>query len=149
MALLRSGELQAATLPEPLASLAIQDGALGVVDDTQYPAYSISVFAFRKMVLETRPEAVRGFLTAIERASADINADKAQWQALLIEKKLIPPALDGEYSLPDYPVATTARVNLPTAAQFVDVLNWLEARSRLDIVTLSYRDVVDDSLLPR
>lgn len=149
MALLRSGELQAATLPEPLASLAIQDGALGVVDDTQYPAYSISVFAFRKMVLETRPEAVRGFLTAIERASADINADKAQWQALLIEKKLIPPALDGEYSLPDYPVATTARVNLPTAAQFADVLNWLEARSRLDIVTLSYRDVVDDSLLPR
>ncbi len=149
MALLRSGELKAATLPEPLASLAIQDGAIGVVDDTQHPAYSSSVFAFRKAVLETNPEAVRGFLAAIERASADINADKAQWQALLTEKKLVPPALDGEYSLPDYPVATMATVNLPTAAQFADVLDWLEARSRLDVVTLSYRDVVDDSFLPR
>ncbi len=148
MALLRSGELQAATLPEPLASLAMQDGAFVVVDDTRYPEYSISVFAFRSAVLETRPEAVRGFLAAIERASADINADKSQWPALLIEKQLIPPALERNYILPDYPTANDAVSIISIAPQFADVLDWLETVARLDI-KLSYQDVMDDSFLPQ
>jgi len=149
MALLRSGELQTATLPEPLASLAIQDGAVVIVDDTQHPEYSTSIFAIRKAVLETRPETVRGFLAAIERASVDINANTTQWQSLLVEKKLVPPALEGDYVLPDYPTIGQNGPIVPTVAQFIDVLNWLEAAGRLDRVAFSYRDVVDDSFLPQ
>jgi NitT/TauT family transport system substrate-binding protein len=158
MALLKSGELRAATLPEPLASLAVQEGAVVVVDDTQHPEYSTSVFAFHKAVLETRQDALRGFLAAVERASLDINADKARWQALLVEKKLVPPALEGAYVLPDYPAARQATSQsapgsnttlIPTLAQFADVLRWLEAHSRLVDVPYAYRDVVNDSFLPQ
>ena len=40
MALLNAGELTAATLPEPLATLVIQQGASVIIDDTQYPDLS-------------------------------------------------------------------------------------------------------------
>jgi NitT/TauT family transport system substrate-binding protein len=149
MALLRSGELRAATLPEPLASLAIQEGAVVIVDDTQYPEYSTSVFAVRKAVLDARPETVRGFLAAIERASVGINANPTRWQSLLVERKLVPTALAGDYILPNYPTLDQDAPLVPTAAQFIDVLHWLEAAGRLDRVELSYRDVVSGSFLPQ
>jgi NitT/TauT family transport system substrate-binding protein len=141
MALLNEGELSAATLPEPLASLVMQQGAVVVVDDTQYLDVSCSIFAFRKEVVEQRAQAVRGFLTAVEKASQVINADKTQWGDLLSEKKLVPPPLVGSYTLPDYPDNA-----VPTEAQFADVLAWLQETERLTDAP-AYDDVVDASFL--
>lgn len=142
MALLGAGELEAATLPEPLASLAVQQGAVMIVDDTRAPAVSCSVFAFRKAVVNAQPQTVRGFLIAVDRASAIINADKSRWRDLLSEKGLVPPPLAGNYALPDYPAAA-----VPTAAQFADVVAWLQDTGRL-VAAPSYKDVVDASFLP-
>jgi len=142
MALLSSGEISAATLPEPLASLAIRQGAVVVVDDTQHPESSCSIYAFRKAVLDTQPGTVQGFLAAVDRASALINADKAHWNALLTEHNLVPAPLVGNYALPDYPGNA-----VPTEAQFADVLAWLEETGRLPSGP-AYEEVVDDALLP-
>lgn len=141
MALLNSGELQAATLPEPLASLVMQQGALVVVDDTQYPEFSCSIFAFRKTLLDAQPESIRAFLAAVDQASAAINADKTLWDALLIEQKLIPAPLLGAYELPDYPAA-----QVPTEMQFTDALRWLQAEGWLSSEPV-YSDVVTDRFL--
>ncbi|HNT76471.1 MAG TPA: MetQ/NlpA family ABC transporter substrate-binding protein [Anaerolineae bacterium] len=142
MALLNAGELQAATLPEPLASLAIQQGAVVIMDDARHPEFSCSLFAFRQASVKAQPEAIRNFLTAIEQASAAINADKGRWSNLLTEKQLVPPALEA-YPLPDYPAAA-----VPTEAQFDDVLAWLEATERL-AETPSYSDVVNAAFLEK
>jgi len=85
MALLGTGELKAATLPEPLASVAIGQGARVVVDDTRHPEYGYSTYAFRKAFIDENPEAVRAFLAAIEEAVALINADPSKYKSLLLE----------------------------------------------------------------
>lgn len=142
MALLGAGELEAATLPEPLASLVMEQGAVVIVDDTRYPEVSCSVFAFRKDVVDVQPKTVRGFLAAVEQASAAINADKGRWSDLLTENGLVPPPLMGTYELPDYPFAT-----VPTVAQFDDVVIWLQDTGRLT-ATPTHKDAVDASFLP-
>ncbi len=73
MSLLGSGELKAATLPDPLSSLAIQQGAVVVVDDTKHPEYGYSTYSFLIPVIEKNPEAVRGFLAAVNEASQMLN----------------------------------------------------------------------------
>ena len=57
MALLGSGELSAAMLPDPLASLVMQQGAVLVIDDSSHPQYSHSTLAFRKAFIDENPEA--------------------------------------------------------------------------------------------
>ncbi len=136
MALLGAGELNAATLPEPLASLAMQQGAVVITDDTRHPEISCSVYAFRKIVYAQQPRTVRAFLAAIDQASAAINADKNRWNALLTEKGLVPAPLLGAYTLPDYPDAA-----IPTEAQFADAVTWLQATGRLTQAP-AYRDSV-------
>lgn len=126
MALLQSGGLDAATLPEPLASLAVQQGARVLLDDTSAPQYSTSVYVFDAAFLKANPKAVRAFLRAIQQATQDINADKSRWSDLLSAKKLVPPPVLGTYELPDYPNAS-----VPTAAQLQDVADWLEGKGIL------------------
>jgi len=138
MALLSSGELLAATLPEPLATLAMQQGAVLVADDRAHPDFSGSLFAFRAEVVESRPETVHSFLRAIDRASAAINADKGRWADLLTEKQLVPAPIAGRYPLPDYPDG-----GLPSEEQLADVVAWLQADDRL-ATSANYADIVRD-----
>lgn len=143
MALLSSGELQAATLPEPLASLAMQQGARLIVADSAYPELSCSLFAFRSDVLRARPDDVRRFLRAIGRASAEINADKERWADLLSEKGLVPIPLQGSYSLPEYP-----GMAVPSEAQYRDVVAWLKETGLLGS-TAQYGDAVSAAYLEK
>jgi NitT/TauT family transport system substrate-binding protein len=131
MALLTDGNLDAATLPEPLASLAVQQGATVVVDDRAHPGVSGSVFAFRATTLDANPESVRGLLRAVDRASAAINADKDRWADLLVERQLVPPVLEDTYTLPTYPTGAGNAQLIPTEGQFADVIAWLQADGRL------------------
>lgn len=137
MALLDAGELRAATLPEPLASLAMQQGAVLIVDDTRHPELACSLYAFRKEVIDQQPHTMRAFLDAIDQASTAINADKSRWSDLLTEKALVPAPLAGAYILPDYPADA-----VPTEAQFADAVAWLQATGRLTQAP-GYRDSVD------
>ncbi len=119
MAALNSGKVKAATLPDPLSLLALQQGAVLIMDDSWYPEYSLSVYSFRRDFVRKYPEAVRTFLGAIGRAVKEINSDKSRWRNLLVEKKLVPPPLKGSYRIPDLPFGS-----VPSRAQWEDVLNW-------------------------
>ncbi len=142
MALLESGELQAAMLPEPLASLAVAKGARVVLDDRAFPDLSCSIVSVRAEVLDAHPEAIRGMLAALERAVAAINADKGRWDALLVEKHLLPPSLGGSFALPDYPTAS-----VPSAACFEAVRGWVERKGLLSSAP-TYEAVVRGDFLP-
>jgi NitT/TauT family transport system substrate-binding protein len=87
MALLESGELSAAMLPDPLSSLAILQGAAVALDDTSHPEYSFSTITFRKTVIDQQPQAIRAFLAAMEEAVEMINADPTRWDALAVGTK--------------------------------------------------------------
>jgi NitT/TauT family transport system substrate-binding protein len=142
MSMLDSGELMAANLPDPAASLAIQGGAVLILDDTSHPEYGNSVISFRKAKIDENPEAVRGFLAALERAIAEINADPTQWDDLLTEQNLVPAPLIGSYQIPPFPTSS-----LPSESQWADVLEWAQGKGLVD-GDLAYQESVTDQYLP-
>ena len=142
MALLASGELSAGVLPDPLASLAISQGAVKVLDDSLHHEYGFSVISFRKEVIDANPEAVRAFLAAIEEASDMINLDSSKYTSLLSDKGLVPPPLLGAFQIPPFPDQA-----VPTEAEWADALAWAKEKGMLT-VDVSYADSVNASLLP-
>jgi NitT/TauT family transport system substrate-binding protein len=143
MALLGSGELKAATLPEPLSSLAVQGGARVILDDRQTTQYSYSTYAFRKAVIDANPQAIRAFLAAVEDAVKIINQDPQKWSDLLSAQKVVPEPLKGSFVVPNFVTAS-----IPTQAQWDDVLAW-EKQKGLVNTDVSYSDSVTDQFLPK
>lgn len=141
LALLASGELTAATLPEPFASLAIKDGAKVLVDDNVSPDLGNSVISFRKEIIDQRPEAVRAFLKAIEQATSDINTDPQKWQTILGDKKLVPAPLLDSFIIPTFPTA-----GVPSQEQFTDVNDWALDRKLIN-APVAYADSVNVNLI--
>ncbi|MHB0965073.1 MAG: ABC transporter substrate-binding protein [Bellilinea sp.] len=142
MSLLASGELKAATLPEPFVTLSKQSGAVTALDDTAHPEYSFSIITFSKAMIDANPEAVKAFLTAVEEAVELINNDPQKYATLMVDQKMMPAPLAETFKVPTYPTK-----GVPTEAQFLDVLEWVKAKGYLS-VDLSYADNVNGSLLP-
>ncbi len=142
MSLLASGELKAGVLPDPLASLAISQGAVKVLDDSLHPEYGFSVITFRKQVIDQNPGAVKAFLAAIEEACDLINLDSSKYNSLLSDKGLVPQPLIGTFEVPLFPDQ-----GVPTEAEWIDALNWAKEKGMLT-VDVSYEDSVNSSLLP-
>lgn len=142
MSLLASGELQAATLPDPLGALAVQSGAVIVMDDSAHPEYGFSIYSFRKSVIDAHPEAIKGFLAAIDEAVALINADPTQYTSILSDNNIVPPPLLEAYKVPPFPTA-----GVPTQAEWKDALSWAKDKAMLN-VDVSYADSVTDAYLP-
>lgn len=142
MALLGSGELAAGVLPDPLASLAISQGAVNVLDDSLHPEYGFSIYSFRKDVVDINPAAVSAFLSAIEEAVALINTDPTQYTSLLSDKGLVPPPLLETFKVPPFPSG-----DVPTEEEWNDGMAWLKEKGILS-ADVSYAESVNESLLP-
>jgi NitT/TauT family transport system substrate-binding protein len=142
MALLASGELKAATMPDPLSTLAVQQGAVVVASDAQHPGYGDSTIAFRKEVIDAHPDAIRAFLAAIEEATILINTDPAKYASVLSDKKIVPPQLAESFKVPSFPTA-----GIPTEAQWNDALAWAKDKGLIS-TDVSYADSVNNSFLP-
>jgi NitT/TauT family transport system substrate-binding protein len=142
MALLASGELKAGVMPDPLASLAVMQGAVNVLDDSKHPEFGFSVISFRKAVIDASPEAIKAFLAAIEEATALLNADPSKYNNVLSEQKLVPEPLIGKFAVPPFPTA-----GVPTEAEWADALAWAKEKGMLT-VDVSYTDSVNATLLP-
>lgn len=142
MALLGTGELPAAMLPEPLSSLAMQGGAALVLDDRSNPELGYSTIAFRKAVIDEHPQAIGAFLAALEEAVTRINADPEKYSSLLSDQNLVPPSLVGEYEVPPFVTAS-----VPTERQWDDVYDWATGKGLLNAL-VSYSDSVTSEYLP-
>ena len=142
LALLGSGELQAAMLPDPASSLSIQGGAVVVVDDTSHPEFGFSVLSFRKDVIDASPETIEKFLAAVEQAVEKINADPAQFAGLMAEQGLVPPPLMESYTVNPFPTAS-----VPTQAQWDDAVDWALNKGLLDN-NVDYQSSVTAEYLP-
>lgn len=141
--LLASGQLKAANLPEPTASLAVQQGAVVIVDDHTHTDFGNSVISFSVATLSAKPNTVKKFLAAIEKATADVNLSPDKFSTLLSDKKLVPAPLIGKYTLPKFPAAS-----VPTEAQFKDVLAWMKDKNLIS-ADVPYSKLVDANYLPK
>jgi NitT/TauT family transport system substrate-binding protein len=142
LSLLQSGELPAATLPDPVTELAVLQGAKVIIDDSTLPEVGTSVITFSKEAIEQKPEAIRSFLAAIEYAVTDLNTTPESFTPLLSELGIVPPPLMESFVLPPYVTAS-----VPTEAQWQDALDWALEKGMISSKP-SYAASVDDSFLP-
>mgnify|MGYP001818727222 CR=1 FL=1 len=125
--LLLQGRLQAATLPDPLAQSAMASGAVLLIDDRAIAGLSLSVLSFTNDALSEKQPVIQRFLSAWNLAVQRINATPEAYRALLIAKIRIPANVQADYRIPPF-----AYRQLPSQAQWQDVMTWMVARRLLD-----------------
>jgi NitT/TauT family transport system substrate-binding protein len=134
--------LEAGMLPDPLSTLAVLQGSKVILDDTAHPEFSNSVYSFRKEYIDQHPQAVKGFLAAIEEAVGMINADPQGWNNLLVEQKLVPEPLISSFELPQFVTS-----GVPSMSQWTDVLGWALDKGLLS-GDVPYKESVTTEYLP-
>jgi NitT/TauT family transport system substrate-binding protein len=139
--LLTQSQVAAATLPDPLASLAILQGARIVVDDSKYTQFSMSVISFRNEVLAQRGGDVKKFLAAYDQAIADIRTKPDQFRNTLIEQGRVPDQLKDNYKFPPFPDP-----GIPSQAQWDDVVKWAMDRGLIK-APVSFESSVDSGYI--
>jgi hypothetical protein len=141
--LLSKGNVQAASLPEPLASLGVVDGARIVVDDRSHTEYGQSIVTFSTRALARKPAALKRLLSAYERAVSAINTEPEKYRSLLIDKGRVPKPVQDSFQMPVFP-----QVGVPAQSEVGDVLQWMKGKGLLS-KDLSYDQLVTDSYLPK
>jgi len=135
--MLLNNEIDAATLPEPLASYALYKGARLVISDSMLNrTISQTVIVFRADFLNNNSEAVNEFLAAYGEAVKRINANPEKYRALLVEKTHIPHEIASNYT-----IATYLQPQVYPETDFDTVIHWLWAKNLLHR-TISYEDTI-------
>jgi NitT/TauT family transport system substrate-binding protein len=124
---LMAGQIKAATLPDPLASGALAGGAQLVVDDTKHTQYSQTVLAFSQVAVDAKPNTIKRFLSAWNKAVQDLNNQPDQFANLLIEKGRVPEGIRGSFQMP-----TFAQPGVPTQSEWQDVVAWMLEKKLID-----------------
>lgn len=137
--LLLNGKLQAATLPDPFASLAQHQGAKVILDDTKARHnYSQVVILASQLLMNQRPDDLKRLLQACTRASGELNAHPEKYRSLMVEKARVPEAIKDSYPGTKYAVG-----QIPAPEDIQRVVNWMQAKGLLK-QPLSYEELVDN-----
>ena len=129
--LLMSGQLKAASLPEPFVTLAEQGGAKIIPggDDTkaqQNLSQTILCVNAEYAGDEVGANGIDAVLEAWDMAAADINAEPNSFRQTLVDKASLPPQLADTYAVSQYPTAQQ-----PAAEDIQRVLDWMEEKGYL------------------
>lgn len=136
--LLSGNDIDAAILPDPLASFALAQGGISVIDDTTLDEnFSQSVYLATDDFLTNHKAALDGFMDVLFQAMTDINENPDKYRDLLMEKASVPEALRDTYPMPTYSPGT-----VPTEQEVARLEAWLVENQLLDKV-YSYYDLVD------
>jgi NitT/TauT family transport system substrate-binding protein len=117
--LLLAGKVEAAVLPEPLATLAVLRGARRLADSAADDAAS-GVLLFRQQVLLDRAADVRAFYRAYDRAVEEIAAHPDAWRAAVAAACQFPKEAEAGLAFPRYLPAY-----LPGESDVRDVGAWM------------------------
>ena len=141
MQMLLSGSVQAATLPEPLSSIAAGKGARVLVSDADLDqSLSQTVVVITAEALNTKKEAVQSLFKAYGRAVEAINSDPESYRSLVVEKGRIPPFLADNYPIAIYPSPEPFSRDL-----FEPAAGWLVSKGLIQ--TITYEDIVATDFL--
>jgi NitT/TauT family transport system substrate-binding protein len=130
------GQIEAASLPEPLLTAAAAQGAplLSTTDTTGIDA---GILLFSLKVLDSRLEDLQAFYRAYYQACLKINANTDAYRDYLVEKAAFPAAVRDAYQFVAY-----RKPLLPSASQIEQALRWLKTRNLLE-ADLKAEDLVD------
>lgn len=121
-------DIQAAILPDPLASFAIQQGCIPIIDDTKLGEnFSQSVILATTDVIEKKHDALSRFMDAYFEAMEKINNDPEAYKAIALENGRVPESLKDTYQTPSF---TPGKV--PGETEVERVTEWLAEKGLTD-----------------
>ena len=141
MSLLSAGQLDAAVLPEPLITLAVNAGGTVILDDRR-SRLGMSVLEFNVDFLSDHEGIVKSFLAAHEDAVQLINANPDEYAYLLPQKARLPEILVGIFQVPPFPTN-----DVPTEAETRQASDWLIEKGLIE-ERLEYGHWVDQRFRP-
>ena len=140
--MLTSNQVRAALLPDPMASLAEQQGAKVILDDTKSEInISQVVLLFRKDSIDQKRDSIKQLIKLYDQAGRRLTADPAKYRPLLIEKAKIPPQIKDTYKSPSF-----SPPQYPTEQDVTNVVSWMVDKKLLE-KPYGYDELVDKTLI--
>jgi NitT/TauT family transport system substrate-binding protein len=134
--MLLGGQIEGASLPEPLLTAAVGQGAV-LLSTTDTTGVDAGILLFSKKILDTRPETLRTFYRTYWAAARKINANPEAYRDFLVEKAGFPREVRNAYRFVSY-----RKPALPEVSQIERALDWLINRKLLE-TNLNARDLTD------
>lgn len=135
-------QIKAASLPDPLATLAQNQGARLIIDDSKGENISQSVILLRADAVDKKTEALKRMFRAYNKAVADINAKPDSYRDLLVAKAGLPAELKGSYKVDHFSPA-----QVPTKDQVQKVVDWMVTKGLLK-APIAYDALVTTKFAP-
>ena len=138
--MLQNGKLAAATLPEPMASIAVHNGCHFVTGSDEL-GINPGVIMFTATSVKDKKTSIQAMYRAYNKAVKYLNeTPQDEYMALVIEKGGFPQASKEALKLPKYHEAT-----LPKESDVTDCIAWLTSKSLISS-SFGYDDIVVDVL---
>lgn len=135
--MLMEGKVKAATLPEPLSSLAIFQGAKKMGGDYGLKGTQV-VLVFQESFIRAETETMIRFGRAYRQGVRMINEDPQRWRELLVEKGRLPSAIKDIYTMNPF-----SEIQLPKPEEVQAVKAWMEGKG-WETSKISYSSLVND-----
>lgn len=135
--MLQSGKVTAATLPEPLATVAISNGAV-FINSSDNLNINPGILMFTKSAIEDKEKEIKKMYKAYNKAIDYINEhDKSDFVDILIKVAGFPPVIKDTLILPEYNEAEQV-----SEKDFNNVINWLYNKNLINN-KYNYNDIVN------
>lgn len=139
--MLQNGKIDGATLPEPLASIAIKSGAK-LLNSSDRLGINPGVLMFTAQSVEEKSQEIEAMFRAYNKAIDYLNKESvASYMDILIEKAGLPEAVRDVMELPNYTEAA-----LPTEKDVVDVIEWLYDKGLIQN-KYDFQDLVEEKFV--
>ena len=140
--MLRNGNIDATMLPDPFATIALQDGSRNIIN-IQEMGVNVTGIAFHEKVIEQKKEAIQRFYRAYNQAVNLINSQPASnFHALLISEIGFPAEMVSNITLPSYTLA-----QLPREKDLNKVAQWLKSK-KLVADEFDISSMISTALIP-
>ncbi len=139
--MLQNGKVDAATLPDPLATLAVKNGAT-VIDSTKKHGINPGVLAFTSKSIEENSNEIKAVYQAYNEAVEYINnAPIADYVDILVKEVGFPEDIKNSIVLPKY-----TKAGMSKEKDIIEVIEWLRNK---DLIKTNYefKDLTDSQFV--
>lgn len=128
--MLNNGKLDMATLPEPLASLAVTAGG-SIINSSDELGVNPGIMLFTSEAIDSKTKEIRALYRAYNKAVNFLKEEEMEsYIDFVIEESGFPKNIKDTLTLPDY-----TKASMPSEKELEEVLTWLKSK---DLTTNDY-----------
>ncbi|HNX28666.1 MAG TPA: MetQ/NlpA family ABC transporter substrate-binding protein [Syntrophomonadaceae bacterium] len=139
--MLQGGKVAAAILPEPMAGLAVKNGAV-ILNSTENMDNKAGAIAFTAESIAANPEEIKAIFRAYDLAVEYLQTEPAEdYIDFIIEEQSFPAGIKDSLQLPDFHKAEMIREDI-----FNDVVKWMHDKELIK-GNYEFNDIADQNIL--